>query len=94
MNGGGRIFLFQGLPPLPLMRVVMGFRLMQRMVMLMGSVLAGVVMVMGLRTRSMRVFMAVLVKVFMGVLVRVFVRMFRFPMGVFMGMDVSVLMSV
>ncbi len=56
-----------------LMRVLMGLRLMRRMVMLMRPVFAGVVMLMGLRPRAMRVVMAVFVKMLVSVQVRVLV---------------------
>lgn len=55
------------------MRMLMGLRLMHWMVMLMQPVLAGVVMIVGLRSRAMRVFMAVFVEVLVSVQVRVLV---------------------
>ena len=74
------------------MRMVVRFQLRRSMLVIMRAVLAGVLMVMGMRITAVRVFMCVLVLVRMAVGVRVFVRVRHAIMRMFV--DVSMRMRV
>jgi len=74
--------------------MVVDLGLMGRMFVLMGSMLAGVVMVMHVHILGVAVLMGMLVNMFVNMGVGVFVSVGRAPMGMLMAVGMSVLMGM
>jgi hypothetical protein len=74
--------------------MIMGFRFMRRMIVVVMTVIAGMVMIMQISCHAVRMFMFVFMEMFMRVRMRMLVRMLHPPVTVFMHMSVIMLMCV